>query len=170
LINLSNIYLYNVKGPLAGLLNLLLATQLLQMLKTDALFANVTAVGLVSSHPAACTALAKYSRMFCVSITPPLWLNESQDVKIESIDLTYCRENAKQIIEASPVDYVRGMKLCGSLFEAGCTSGAISTVFTGFYVDHTEPLAALQVFKDAGKWPLGELIEGHEFLVILPVG
>ena len=31
------------------------------MLKTDDLFAGVKAMGLVSSHPAACTALAKYA-------------------------------------------------------------------------------------------------------------
>ena len=38
-----------------------IATQLLQTLKTDELFANVTAMGLASSHPASCSALAKYA-------------------------------------------------------------------------------------------------------------
>jgi hypothetical protein len=37
-----------------------IATQLLQFLKNDDMFSKVIAVGLVSSHPAACTALAKY--------------------------------------------------------------------------------------------------------------
>jgi hypothetical protein len=79
------------------------------------------------------------------------------------------------IIEASPIDYVRGMQLRGSLFAENvgvapaCESGAISTVFTEFYVDHKEPLAALKVFKEAGKWTFGELLEGHEFLIILPI-
>jgi len=129
-----------------------IATQLLQTLKSNALFTKVTAVGLVSSHPAACTALAKYA-----------------NAKIGSIDLTFCRNNAQKIIEVSPIDYVQKMHLRGSLFEEGCTSGAISTGYTEYYIDHEEPLIALQVFKDDGKWCLGELLEGHEFLIILPV-
>lgn len=61
------------------------------------------------------------------------------------------------------------MQLHGSLFNKDCTSGAGSSVFTEFYVDHDEPLAALQVFKERGKWSddMGELLEGHEFLIIL---
>ena len=90
-------------------------------------------------------------------------------MKIENIDLCFCRENAKLIFEASPVDYVRAMQPHGSLFEKDCTSGAISLVNTEFYVDHDEPLAALQTYKDSGKWSLGELLEGHEFLIIVPV-
>lgn len=41
-------------------------------------------------------------------------------------------------------------------------------MYTEFYVDHTEPLEALEVFKKRG-WCLGELLDGHEYLVILPV-
>ena len=90
-------------------------------------------------------------------------------MKIENFDFPFCRENAKLIFEVSPVDYVRAMQPRGSLFEKDCTSSAISSVNTEFYVDHGEPLAALQTFKASGKWCLGELLEGHEFLVIVPV-
>ena len=90
-------------------------------------------------------------------------------MKIENIDLSFCRKNAKLIFEASPVDYVRAMQPRGTLFEKDCTSGSISSVDTEFYVDHDEPLAALQTFKAAGRWSLGELLEGHEFLIIVPV-
>ena len=38
-----------------------ITTQLLQTLKDHDLFQNVTVVGLVSSHPAACNALVKYA-------------------------------------------------------------------------------------------------------------
>lgn len=38
-----------------------IATQLLQTLKAHPLFQSVTTVGLVSSHPAVCNALAKYA-------------------------------------------------------------------------------------------------------------
>jgi hypothetical protein len=41
-----------------------ITTQLLQTLKTEPLFTNIVAIGLVSSHPAACTALAKYASKF----------------------------------------------------------------------------------------------------------
>ena len=150
-----------------------IATQLLQTFKNDKLFANVTAMGLVSSDPAACTALAKYAGKFYILIIVSPSLMNSLGVKIENIDLSFCRDNAKAIIEASPVDYVRGMQLRGSLFEnlVGVIAepGAILTVYTAFFVDHNEPLAALKNSKDSGKWSLGELLEGHEFLIILPV-
>jgi hypothetical protein len=81
----------------------------------------------------------------------------------------FCCHNAQKIIEASPVDYIQKMQLHGSLFKEGCTSGAISAVYTEFYVDHKEPLSALEVFKEEGKWFLGELLEGHKFLIILPI-
>lgn len=45
-----------------------IATSLLQTLKSHKLFASVTAVGLVSSHPAACNVLAKYA---CKSMLLP---------------------------------------------------------------------------------------------------
>lgn len=61
------------------------------------------------------------------------------------------------------------MELRGSLFEDKVTSGAVSSVFTSFYVDHTEPLAALAKYKARNQWLLGDLLEGHEFLIILPV-
>lgn len=97
------------------------------------------------------------------------WLDEVLDVKIENIDLSFCCENAKLIFEASPVDYIRETQPHGSLFEKDCTSGAVSSVNTNFYVDHDEPLAALQIFKASRNWSLGELLEGHEFLIIVPV-
>jgi hypothetical protein len=38
-----------------------IATQLLQTLQTHPLFYDITAIGLISSHPAACSALSKYA-------------------------------------------------------------------------------------------------------------
>ena len=91
------------------------------------------------------------------------------DFAIKSIDLSFCQQNAKAIFKGSPVDYVRNMEPRGSAFEDNCTSGAVSCVFTNFYVDHKEPKEALATYKDLGQWPLGEPLEGHEFLIILPV-
>jgi hypothetical protein len=55
------------------------------------------------------------------------------------------------------------------LFKDNCISGAVSCMYTEFYVDHTEPLEALDIFKQNRGWCLGELLDGHEFLVILPI-
>lgn len=65
------------------------------------------------------------------------------DYNIGTFDLTFGQKHAKSILESSPVNYVKSMELRGSLFEDNCTTGAVSTVFTNFYVDHDEPLAAL---------------------------
>ena len=43
----------------------------------------------------------------------------------------------------------------------------VSSVNTNFFVDHTEPLEALASVKENMDWPLGELTDGHEFLLIL---
>ncbi len=56
--------------------------------------------------------------------------------------------------------------ICGFvvLFENDCNTGAISSVFTNFYVDHHEPLEALAIYKASGGWILGELLEGHKYV------
>ncbi|KIM83076.1 hypothetical protein PILCRDRAFT_784269 [Piloderma croceum F 1598] len=129
-----------------------IATQLLQTLKAHPLFQNVTVVGLVSSHPAACNALAKYA-----------------DVGIYSVDLDFIRDNVEKVLTASNTSYLKSAHLRGTLFQVGCDTGAVSSVFTEFYVDHEEPLEALDKFKARGQWCLGELLEGHEYLALFPV-
>ena len=89
-------------------------------------------------------------------------------LNIHSVDLKFCQLNAKFILEASPIEYVQKMMLCGSLFEDNCTTGAVSSVFTNFYVDHEEPLEVLAAYRTRGQWVLGDL-DGHEYLIILPV-
>jgi hypothetical protein len=146
-----------------------IATSLLQMLKPVPLFHNITALGMVSSHPAACHALCKYTgNLICAHISIILKVYYL-DYKIENVDLTFGQKHAKSILESSPVGYVNSMQLHGSLFKDNCTTGAISTVFTNFYVDHDEPLAALAEYNKKGQWCLGALLEGHEFLIIVPI-
>jgi hypothetical protein len=70
-------------------------------------------------------------------------------------------------MKASPVGYVRDAKLRGRLFESKDTSGLVSSVDTGFFVDHEEPLEALAWVRESIEWPLGELLDGHEFVLIL---
>ncbi|KAG1834560.1 hypothetical protein EV424DRAFT_1478438, partial [Suillus variegatus] len=109
-------------------------------------------VGLVLSHPAACNALAKYA-----------------SANIKDVELDFIHQHAKGILASSPISYLKAAQLRGSLFQDSCDSDAISSVFTKFYVDHTEPLAVLEQYKKKGQWCLGELLDGHEFLAVFPI-
>lgn len=116
-------------------------------------------------------------------IPPPVWqLPEHLEVSallrtttnlgltvVGGVQLGYIKNHAADIMEASPVDYIRGAKLRGNLFEPSdsVTDGTVSCIDTSFYVDHTEPLEALERVREGHDWPLGELMEGHEFLLIL---
>lgn len=70
-------------------------------------------------------------------------------------------------MEASPISYVKAAELRGSLFDPEDTSGVISSVNTNFFVDHTEPLEALAWVRRGLGWPLGELLDGYEFLLMV---
>ena len=70
-------------------------------------------------------------------------------------------------MEQSPVEYVRTAELRGKLFDPNNTSGALASVSTNFFVDHAEPLEALNWVRQGMEWPLGELLEGHEFLLLI---
>lgn len=122
-----------------------LAANLLNQLRQD----NDTIYGLMSSHPAACLAAAK-----------------AFGSGINAVTLDFIRDNADAIMKVSPVEYVKNAKLRGSLFDPQDISGAISSVYTKFFVDHTEPLEALEWVRGGLYWPLGELFDGYEFLLI----
>jgi hypothetical protein len=121
------------------------------MLKQSPLFRGITAIGLVSSHPSACHALSKYTgtkpSSYRIQLSLTFVTQTFPLVEFSSLDLTFCQRNAKSILVGSPVAYVKDMELCGSLFEGGCTTGAVSCVFTNFYVDHNQPLEALAAYK-----------------------
>lgn len=141
------------------------------MLKKHTPFHGITAIGLASSHPSACHVLTKYiCEALCLLRG---WLSliclHYSALPLQSINLDFCQQNARAILQASPISYIQNMALCGSLFEDNCTSGAISSLFTSFYVDHAEPLKALSAYQARGQWLLGELLDGHEFLIILPI-
>jgi hypothetical protein len=91
------------------------------------------------------------------------------DVHVGSIDLNLIRDNATKILEATNVEYLKSAEIRGDLFQDGPNGGAVSSVFTNFFVDHAEPLEVLKHYKSHKGWCLGELLEGHEFLVILRV-
>ena len=89
------------------------------------------------------------------------------DVKVNAIDTNFIGQHAQEILSVTPIEYLKNVKLRGNLFE-NCSSGIVSCAYTKYYVDHNEPLEALKVFKDRG-WCLGNLLDGHEFLIILPI-
>jgi hypothetical protein len=88
---------------------------------------------------------------------------------LKDVNLDFIRVHAKGILQSSPISYLNDAQLKGILFEDNCDNGSISSVFTKFYVDHTEPLKVLAHYKNKGQWCLGELADGHEFLAIFPI-
>jgi predicted GNAT family acetyltransferase len=126
-----------------------IAKQLLEALRT-----NELGVGILSSHPFAILAVLR------VFGSGP-----------EDVDLEMTQQHARAIMESCPVGYVQEAKLRGSLFQGAVGAvgdGAVSCADTGFWVDHEEPLRALEIVRGKGiTWPFGELPDGHEFLVVV---
>ncbi|KAH8729260.1 hypothetical protein BGZ61DRAFT_446059 [Ilyonectria robusta] len=109
--------------------------------------------GIMSSHPAACRTLAKAFGSFEFSRTP----------------LDFARQHTAGVLAASPVSYIKDAKPCGSLFHPADTTGLTCGVNSNFFVDHAEPLEALKRAKESRGWPLGDLPDGHEFLLLFDV-
>lgn len=75
-------------------------------------------------------------------------------------------------MKSSPIPYVRDAKLSRGLLNPDVPHDPhdiISGVNTQFLVDHGEPLEALDLVRESWNWPLGELPDGYEFLLIVPV-
>ncbi|RYO92146.1 hypothetical protein DL762_001804 [Monosporascus cannonballus] len=87
---------------------------------------------------------------------------------IEKISMDFIRQNADAIMKASPIPYIKEAQLRGILFEPQNAAGIISGVNTKFFVDHEDPLKALSLIRQEWDWPLGDLPDGHEYLLILP--
>ncbi|KAI4229694.1 MAG: hypothetical protein L6R36_000610 [Xanthoria steineri] len=108
--------------------------------------------GIASSHPAACMAASKACK-----------------TDLRDIDLDFIRQDASAIMRRSPVEYVQNARLVGSLFNKATLDGSVSLGDTGFFVDHAEPLQTLDSVRSTSQWPLGELLEGHEFIMLTKV-
>jgi hypothetical protein len=57
-------------------------------------------------------------------------------------------------MQASPISYVWDATLRGSVFTQSDNSGLVSSVDSGFFVDHNEPLEALAWVRQEMEWPL----------------
>ncbi len=127
------------------------AGTLLSMAKNNV--EDVVAIGLVSSHPYAVMALSNA----CNRIP---------------IDLKFIAHHAKDIIQACNIPYLSHTQVIGSIFDKqplhiiDINQQPVSLNKTDFFVDHKEVLVTLKDLHK--KWILGPLLEGHEFLVVLP--
>ncbi|KAF4549670.1 Hypothetical protein D9617_20g027260 [Elsinoe fawcettii] len=107
--------------------------------------------GILSSHPGAIlAALHAFGRGPC------------------EVTHAMAKEHARRIMSTSPVEYVRSAVPRGSLFEDDADEGVVSCADTNFYVDHAEPVEALdRIINEGRTWPYGTTLpEGHEFLVM----
>ncbi|KAL7277069.1 hypothetical protein ACG7TL_008914 [Trametes sanguinea] len=126
-----------------------IATEMIRMLRRHAWFKDVTVMGIASSHPAACNALCN------------LFDSNTRDV-----DLAFMKEHAAAVLECSTPRFLRNAPVRGAFL--GIPGGSYSAD-TSFFVDHAEPIEILQSYIAEEKWPFGELLDGHEFLVLLDV-
>ena len=88
---------------------------------------------------------------------------------ITQIDFELIRRHGREALACSTVRYLKGATLGGALFGESCTDGAIALANTRFYVDHAEPQEALNNYVATGRWRLGSLRDGHEFVLLLRV-
>ncbi|KAI0327046.1 hypothetical protein GY45DRAFT_1328071 [Cubamyces sp. BRFM 1775] len=126
-----------------------IATSMLQMLKRHRWFEGVIVMGIASSHPASCNALCK------------LFNGDTKNV-----DLGFILEHAQAVLDCSTIEYLRTAELRGAF--KGIPGGSY-LAYTSFYVDHAEPKEILRTYVAKGRWAFGELLDGHEFLVLLSV-
>ncbi|KAI0352901.1 hypothetical protein OH77DRAFT_1408106 [Trametes cingulata] len=126
-----------------------IATTMLRQLKGYPWIDDVTIMGIASSHPAACNSVVN---LF--------------NGDMRHVDLEFITQHAEGIVACAPVTFLKNAPL-GSAFH-GVPGGSYSAN-TGFFVDHAEPLQILQSYVEEDKWPFGELPNGYEFLVLVPV-
>jgi len=88
---------------------------------------------------------------------------------VGAANLDFIRDNGEKILRASSIDYLKTASFSGSLFGDHDDSGAVSSLFTRFFIDYKEPLWALLKFRSKGSWCLGELLDGHEHIVLYSV-
>ncbi|CAF1641435.1 unnamed protein product [Adineta ricciae] len=127
------------------------AGTLLSMAKNN--IQDVVAMGLASSHPYAVMAQCNA----CNRIP---------------INLKFIADHAKDIIEICKIPYISRSQVIGSIFDKQSSQMVdideepVSLIKTDFFVDHKEVLTILEKIQQT--WILEPLLEGHEFVIILP--
>ena len=87
------------------------------------------------------------------------------------IDQGFITTHAAPALACANVNYIRGATLRGGLHstESEEDGVVVSLIDTQYPIDHAEPNEALAEYRKLDKWPLGSLLEGHEFLLLVPV-
>lgn len=81
------------------------------------------------------------------------------------VPLDFARNNAADILAASPVSYIQKATPAGTIFEKN--GGDLRCgADTGFHVDQSEAKEAVSELEMRDEWPLGDLIDGHEYLLL----
>jgi hypothetical protein len=114
---------------------------------------NPLVVGVASSHPHGIVALKHASRSL--------------------FDEDFIKAHVARIHTICNITYLADKPLVGSLFQEipqvdETTPKAL--INSEFHIDHSEPLGALISLPLDVQWPLGPLLEGHEFIVVFEVG
>lgn len=78
-----------------------------------------------------------------------------------SFDPNFIKEHAEKVMAVSPIPYVRDA-IFGDVDD-----DVIPTVDTDFFVDHTEPVQALESVKASGVNWFGGLPDRHEYLLFI---
>ena len=90
-----------------------------------------------------------------------------QDLHVGSVDTKFIQDNTRKILAATPIPRLKKRPLHGSLFEDDCVTNAVSLINTQFYVNQSQALEALDNYKKEKQWCLGDLFEGHEYVLVL---
>jgi hypothetical protein len=114
---------------------------------------NPLAVGIASSHPHGILALKRAARSL--------------------FDQDFIKAHVTHILGICNVTYLANKSLVGTVFQTipnidERTPKAL--INSEFHIDHREPLEALSNLPIDVQWPLGPLLEGHEFIVVFEVG
>lgn len=86
---------------------------------------------------------------------------------IKNVQLEIIRKHGKAVVEACPIEAFGETTPKGSLFEGEVLDGTVSSIDPRFFVDHREPLQVLEKCKARAEWPLGALLDGYEFFLIV---
>ena len=128
------------KGHASTLLRLLIA------------LCNSVVIGVASSHPHRILALK----------------NASTSV----FDEDFIKRHVARITNICNIKYLIDKPLVGTLFQQApqLHEGQPRVqINTEFHTDHAEPLDALTKLPIDVEWPLGPLLEGHEYIVVFRV-
>lgn len=127
---------------------------------------DVTIMGIASSHPAACNSLCNLFSKISFRVPSKFAEHPAADGSIRDVELPFITLHAAAALRCSPIPYLSAAPPCGAL--AGTPGGSYSAD-TSFFVDHAEPQEILQTYNKDNKWAFGELLDGHEFVVLIPV-